>query len=63
MKLKITFIFYVLLSQGFSFPYIYIYIYLLDEGYVDDYLFDGEYLLLGEDGTVVTTDGFPMCSS
>lgn len=28
--------------------------------YVDDYLFDGEYLLLGEDGTVVTTDGFPV---
>lgn len=28
--------------------------------YVDDYLFDGEYLLLGEDGTVVTTDGFPI---
>jgi len=28
--------------------------------YVDDYLFDGEYLLLGEDGTVVNTDGFPV---
>ena len=28
--------------------------------YVDDYLFDGEYLLLGEDGTVVTPDGFPV---
>ena len=28
--------------------------------YVDDYLFDGEYLLLGEDGTVVTADGFPV---
>ena len=28
--------------------------------YVDDYLFDGEYLLLGEDGTVVTMDGFPV---
>ena len=28
--------------------------------YVDDYLFDGEYLLLGEDGTVATTDGFPV---
>ena len=28
--------------------------------YVDDYLFDGECLLLGEDGTVVTTDGFPI---
>ena len=28
--------------------------------YVDDYLFDGEYLLLGEDGTVITTDGFPV---
>lgn len=28
--------------------------------YVDNYLFDGEYLLLGEDGTVVTTDGFPV---
>lgn len=28
--------------------------------YVDDYLFDGEYLLLGEDGTVITSDGFPI---
>lgn len=28
--------------------------------YVDDYLFDGEYLLLGEDGTVVNTEGFPV---
>ncbi len=28
--------------------------------YVDDYLFDGTYLLLGEDGTVVTDDGKPM---
>lgn len=28
--------------------------------YVDDYLFDGEYLLLGEDGTVITPDGFPV---
>ena len=28
--------------------------------YVDDYLFDGVYLLLGEDGTVVTDTGFPI---
>ena len=28
--------------------------------YVDDYLFDGEYLLFGEDGTVITSDGFPI---
>ena len=28
--------------------------------YVSDYLFDGTYLLLGEDGTVVTEDGFPV---
>ena len=28
--------------------------------YVDDYLFDGEYLLMGEDGTVITSDGFPV---
>ena len=31
---------------------------LLD--YVNDYLFDGEYLLMGEDGTVITSDGFPV---
>lgn len=28
--------------------------------YVDDYLFDGEFLLLGEDGSVVDIDGFPI---
>ena len=28
--------------------------------YVDDYLFDGTYLLLGEDGTVVTKEGYPV---
>lgn len=28
--------------------------------YVNAYLFDGTYLLLGEDGTVVTTDGYPI---
>ena len=28
--------------------------------YVNDYLFDGEYILLGEDGTVRTDDGFPV---
>lgn len=28
--------------------------------YVDDYLFDGIYLLLGEDGTVVDESGFPI---
>lgn len=28
--------------------------------YIDDYLFDGEYILLGEDGTVRTDDGHPI---
>lgn len=28
--------------------------------YVNDYLFDGEYLLMGEDGTVITSGGFPV---
>jgi type I restriction enzyme S subunit len=28
--------------------------------YVDNYLFDGIYLLLGEDGTVITPDKFPV---
>ena len=28
--------------------------------YVDDYIFDGEYLLMGEDGTVKTKEGFPV---
>lgn len=28
--------------------------------YVDNYIFDGIYLLLGEDGTVVDTKGFPI---
>lgn len=28
--------------------------------YVEDYIFDGIYLLLGEDGTVVDEDGFPI---
>lgn len=28
--------------------------------YVDDYLFDGIYLLLGEDGTVIDDSGFPI---
>lgn len=28
--------------------------------YVNSYLFDGTYLLLGEDGTVITTDGYPV---
>ena len=28
--------------------------------YVDNYLFDGIYLLLGEDGTVVDSLGFPI---
>ena len=28
--------------------------------YVEDYIFDGIYLLLGEDGTVVDKDGFPI---
>ena len=28
--------------------------------YVDDYIFNGIYLLLGEDGTVIDTKGFPI---
>lgn len=28
--------------------------------YVDNYIFDGKYLLLGEDGTVVDNEGFPI---
>lgn len=28
--------------------------------YVDDYIFDGKYLLLGEDGTVVDDSGYPI---
>ena len=28
--------------------------------YVDDYIFDGKYLLLGEDGTVVDNAGYPI---
>lgn len=28
--------------------------------YVNDYIFDGEYILMGEDGTVQTPDGFPI---
>ncbi|MDT2738187.1 restriction endonuclease subunit S [Enterococcus pseudoavium] len=28
--------------------------------HVDDYLFDGTYLLLGEDGTVSTSEGYPI---
>ena len=28
--------------------------------YVDDYIFDGIYLLMGEDGSVMTDDGFPI---
>lgn len=28
--------------------------------YVEDYIFDGLYLLLGEDGTVVDSNGFPI---
>ena len=28
--------------------------------YVDNYIFEGIYLLLGEDGTVITNDGFPV---
>lgn len=31
---------------------------IMDE--VNDFLFDGEYVLLGEDGTVVTEDGYPV---
>lgn len=28
--------------------------------YVNDYIFDGEYILLGEDGTVKTSEGYPI---
>lgn len=28
--------------------------------YIDDYIFDGEYILLGEDGTVINEDGTPV---
>lgn len=28
--------------------------------YINDYIFDGEYILLGEDGTVVNSDGTPV---
>ena len=28
--------------------------------YVDEFIFDGTYLLMGEDGTVVTSEGFPV---
>ena len=28
--------------------------------YVDDYIFDGEYILMGEDGTVVDENGYPI---
>lgn len=28
--------------------------------YINDYLFDGEYILLGEDGTVRTDEGYPV---
>lgn len=28
--------------------------------YVDDFIFDGKYLLMGEDGTVITKNGTPM---
>jgi len=28
--------------------------------YVNEYIFDGEYILMGEDGTVQTPDGYPI---
>ena len=28
--------------------------------FIDSYLFDGEYILMGEDGTVKTDDGYPI---
>ena len=28
--------------------------------YIDDYIFDGEYILMGEDGTVINPDGSPV---
>ncbi|WOF15412.1 hypothetical protein F1737_01285 [Methanoplanus sp. FWC-SCC4] len=28
--------------------------------YIDDYIFDGDFLLMAEDGSVITTDGKPM---
>ena len=45
------------MSMGKIYPY-YGAAALMD--YVDNYLFDGIYLLLGEDGTVITSDKFPV---
>lgn len=28
--------------------------------YIDDYIFDGRYLLMGEDGSVITKEGYPV---
>ena len=28
--------------------------------YVDDYIFDGVYILMGEDGTVIDSEGYPI---
>ena len=30
------------------------------QDYVDDYLFNGEYILVGEDGSVITEEGTPI---
>jgi len=45
------------MKSGFLYPY-YGAATIIDN--VNNYLFDGEYILIGEDGTVETPDGFPI---
>lgn len=45
------------MKEGELFPY-YGAAQIMD--YVNDFIFDGEYILLGEDGTVRTDDGYPI---
>ena len=45
------------MKEGTLYPY-YGAAQLMD--YVNDYIFDGEYILLGEDGTVRTNEGYPI---
>lgn len=45
------------MKSGFLYPY-YGAATIIDS--VNNYLFDGEYILIGEDGTVETPDGFPI---
>ena len=44
-------------KDGFLYPY-YGAAQIMD--YINDYIFDGEYILLGEDGTVRTDEGYPI---